>query len=145
MKTLKTVLLLSLFLPILFGCSSKFAIPENATIDANFIGKWEGKHFDEKSGHWKKWIQIRKSDGTYTLHLKYYDKKDKFLSGTVETGYWWIQNDLFNEISPKSMTKPESYRYHFIDENKVKFSSVKLDSSSDEKAGYSFVDTRLSK
>lgn len=144
MKTLKAVFLLLLFVPILFSCSTKFTIPANATIDTEFIGKWEGKHFDEKSEYWRKWVQNRNSDGTYTIHLRYYDKNEKLLSDTVETGYWWIQNDLFYEISTKSMTRPESYRYHFIDEDIIKFSSFKLDSSHDEKASYSFVDTRVS-
>lgn len=144
MKTLKAVLLLSLILPILFGCSSKFTIPENATFNRNFVGTWEGKHLDEKSGHWKKWSQQRKNDGTYTLQSKYYDKNEKFLKDTVETGYWWIHNDLFNEISSISMTQPESYRYQFITKDKIKFSSVDPASASDDKAGYSFVDTRIS-
>lgn len=144
MKTLKAVLFLSLLLLILVGCSAKYTIPENSTTDANLVGQWEGKHFVEKAGYWKKWRQNRKSDGTYTLHLKFYDKKDALLREMVEAGYWWIQKDLFYEISPKSMKTPEAYHYHFIDKDKVKFSSVKRDPASAEKAAYSFVDTKVS-
>ncbi|MEN8177975.1 MAG: hypothetical protein ABFS39_05080 [Pseudomonadota bacterium] len=139
MKTLKAFLLALFFLPLLFGCSAKFTIPENASIDANFIGKWEGKHFDEKSGYLKKWVQTRKGDGTYTIHLKFFDKNDKFLSESAETGYWWIKSDLFHEISPSSMKKPESYRFQLMGKDKIKFSSVKA------KADYSFIDIRVSK
>ena len=143
MKMLKAVLLLLLFLPSIWSCTAKFAIPENAIIGKNFIGKWEGQHSDKKSGILRKWDQTRNSDGTYSIHLKYYDKENKYLKDTVETGYWWIQDNLFYEISPGNMKTPESYQFKFINKDKIKFSSVITDSSS-KQAGYSFVDTRVS-
>jgi len=143
MKTSKTISLLLVIFPILIGCSTKYTIPDNAEIDVNFVGSWEGKHYNKETEHWKKWIQKRKSDGTYTIHLKYFDKNEDLLSETIAAGYWWIQNNQYNEISPKSMTKPESYRFQFADKDTINFSAVNLDSSPDEKADYSFVDKRV--
>ena len=91
MKTLKTFLLVAFFLPLLTACPTQFTMPENATIDKKFIGTWEGKHFDKKSGQLRKWTQTRKDDGTYSIQLKYFDKNEKLLSQTIETGHWWIK------------------------------------------------------
>ena len=138
MKTLKTILVILFFVTVLIGCAAKYTIPENVAYDAEFIGMWEGKHVDEISGHWRKWVQTRKGDGTYTIHMKFYDKNEKLLSESEETGYWWIKNDLFYEIPSAEMKKPESYLYKILDKDKIEFTSVKPGSD------YSFVDTRVS-
>ena len=46
MQTLKTLLLVSFYILLLLGCSTKFPIPENSTFDVNFIGKWEGDDYN---------------------------------------------------------------------------------------------------
>lgn len=143
MKYLKTIFLSLVIFPMLIGCSTKYTIPDNAVIDANFVGSWEGKHYSEDTEHWRKWVQNRKSDGTYTIQLKYFDKNNDLLSQTTKTGYWWIQNNHYNEISPKSMATPESYRYQFTDKDTINYFSVNPNASSDEKADYTFVDKRV--
>lgn len=142
--TLKRTLLLLLYLiTTLYGCAANFTMPEGATTDAKFVGKWEGKHFNEESGYWRKWLQTRNANGTYNLTLKYYDKSEKYLETKEVTGYWWIQNGMFHEIAKSNMSKPEVYKFQFIRDDTIEFSSAEVDSSSGEETGYSFKDTRV--
>ncbi|MDJ0807591.1 MAG: hypothetical protein QNJ78_12245, partial [Gammaproteobacteria bacterium] len=113
--------------------------PENAIHDKSFVGKWQGKHLDAKTGSVKKWVQIRKDDGTYIIQFDHYDNKGKLLGKSNETGYWWIEKGLFHEISPNTMDQPESYLYRFMGKDKIKFISAKPNSD------YSFEDTRVVK
>ncbi|MBM9606250.1 hypothetical protein [Desulfopila inferna] len=143
MKALKTLLLFLCFSITAMGCVAKYTIPVGGTNDLRFVGQWEGKHFNEKGGYWRKWEQNRHPDGTYKLVLKYYDKSDKFLNRKVETGYWWLQDGLFHEIAPSRMSKPESYKFEFTSNEQIEFSSVQIDKNSDEKVGYSFIDKKV--
>ncbi len=143
MKIFRTLLPLLLLTLATSGCVAKYTVPADVTNDLSFVGKWAGKQFNEEGEYWRKWEQNRHSDGTYKLILKYYDKKDKFLSRKVETGNWWLKDGLFHEIAPKRMSKPESYKYKFIAKGQIEFFSVAIDESSDEKVGYSFVDSKV--
>jgi hypothetical protein len=143
MKKLFKSLFISVFLFSFIGCAAKYTIPTDSTNDPEFTGKWSGKHYNEKGKYWRKWVQVRNSDGTYHLTLKYYDKSEKYLNTTIENGSWWIQNGLYTEINPNRMSKPESYKFEFVSKDEIKFSSNDIDSSSDEQIGYSFTDTRV--
>ena len=129
---------------LLFGCvATKYEVPIGSTNDQGFIGEWKGEVFNEEGNYWRKWNQIRNIDGTYKLTLKYYDKSDRFLSKKVEKGQWWIKDRLFYEINPIRMSKPEAYKYEFISDKEIKFSSIQIDTSSDEQVGYSFSDFKV--
>ncbi len=128
---------------ISLGCVAKYRVPEGATYNVEFVGKWEGEHFNNEGNYLRKWFQTRNSDGTYELELTYLDSNGKFLDKEIQTGNWWVSNGLFHEISPGRMSKPEIYAFEFIGNDKIEFKSVQLDTSSDEKDSYSFTDKRM--
>ena len=141
-NSFRTLLLIASLVIFSTGCVKTYTIPKEATRDSIFVGKWEGQHFNKEGGYWRKWEQTRIVDGTYKLVLIYYDKNDRFLDSELEKGDWWIYDGLYYEISTSRMNEPEAYKYEILSEDQIKFLSVKIDSSSDEKVGYSFIDTR---
>ncbi|SFK28054.1 hypothetical protein SAMN05216302_100377 [Nitrosomonas aestuarii] len=132
--------LIILLLIALLGCE---AVPKDAKqthIDNKLVGVWEGEYL-EKDGTIKKWMQTRKEDGTYRIEFRLVE-----VDGTVnrfsELGLWWIKDGLFHELVPSSMEHPDSYQYHFKDDNCIEFLLVDSLESIDDIGKYYFVECR---
>ena len=88
------------------GCIKNYTIPEEATIDSIFVGKWERQYFDEDRGYFMELEKTRMVDGTYKLVIIYYGKNKRYIGSTFELGEWWLYDGIYYEILPDLMDNP---------------------------------------
>ena len=122
----------------LFGCEAITKANQKPFIDIKLIGVWEGEYI-ERNGTIRKWMQVRKADGTYKIDFSFKD-----VDGTVnqfsESGKWWVQDGLFHELAPSWMKEADIYQYHFKKRDCVSFVLVSGNEATEEIEDYEFTE-----
>jgi hypothetical protein len=122
----------------LFGCAAITNPDQRLFIDVKLIGVWEGEYI-EKTGTIRKWMQVRKADGSYKIDFSFQE-----VDGTVnqfsESGKWWIKDGLFHELAPSWMKESDIYQYHFKQKDCVSFVLVSGNESTEEIDDYEFTE-----
>lgn len=76
-------------------------------------------------------------------------KNGKVLNKQTENGYWWVENNIFFEYNPKLMSMADKYKFVFLSDKEIKFSTIILDKTADltnseqSTENYSFVDKKI--
>ncbi len=130
--------LVVLLMIILSGCEAVPTASQRGKVDDKLIGAWEGEYL-EKDGTLKKWTQTRKEDGTYRIEFRFVEP-DGTVNRFSELGLWWIKDGLFHELVPSWMKHPDSYQYHFKDNNCIEFLLVDSRESIEDIGKYYFVE-----
>lgn len=122
----------------LFGCEAIISQSQRPFIDVKLIGVWEGEYI-EKTGTIKKWMQIRKADGSYKIDFSF-QEIDGSVNQFSESGKWWVQDGLFHELAPSWMKEADIYQYQFKKRDCVSFVLVSGNESTEEVDGYEFTE-----
>lgn len=129
--------ILSLFL---FSCSTLKTIEGNKKIDTQLVGIWGGEEKGQQvDGAFKKWRMTRVNDGIYSI--EFFMQKGDYKQESVETGKWWVEDNLFYEYNNESR-KTTIYKYKTVDKNSIDFTMT--DSQLEfNNTNYTFTDKRI--
>ncbi len=122
----------------LLGCEGLIKANQRSFIDVKLIGVWEGEYI-EKTGTIRKWMQIRKADGSYQIDFSF-KEVDGSVNHFSESGKWWIQDGLFHELTPSWMKEADIYQYDFKKKDCVSFTFVSGNESTEDIGDYEFTE-----
>lgn len=77
-------------------------------------------------------MQTRNADDMYAIEFSFTEVNGAVKSFS-ESGRWWIQDDLFQEIA-----LPDKYQYSFTGKECVSFVLIESDGLAEEANGYTF-------
>ncbi len=122
----------------LLGCEAIINQSQRPFIDVKLIGVWEGEYI-EKTGTIRKWVQIRKADGSYKIDFSFQEINGD-VSQFTESGKWWVQDGLFHELAPSWMEEADIYQYQFKKRDCVSFALVSGNESTEAIDDYEFTE-----